>query len=138
MFKFKIMTIFALVFLFITESCNDSLNPLSDNLVNNDDTAVITSGPSSLAKAMTVMTRDTINEYWRLWGECLNEDLDIYYSDELIAHTTIDNAGGFHSVMHWRPINTIAYGVESVQGKIETEVFNAVQRWDNRHLRVRT
>jgi len=129
MFRFKIILISAVIILFITESCDEALNPMLKNQANSDDSAVITSGPSSLAKATTVMTKDTINEYWRLWGECLSETLAIYYSDELIAHTTIDNKGGYHTVMHWRPINTIAYGVESGNSWIPVGAVPIIQHY---------
>jgi len=104
--------IFIAAFLFVwLGGCQEGSNP-----IENPTSTIIAPAENpvdGLAKATTVMTKDTINEYWQLSGECLNEYLDIYYSDELTAHTTIDNAGGYHTIIHWRPINTIAYGVES-------------------------
>ena len=111
MLRSKILIfITTLVFIWMG-GCQEGSNPV-ENPISTITTPLETPF-IGLAKATTVMTKDTINEYWQLSGECLNELLDIYYSDELRVHTTIDNQGGFHTVMHWRPINTIAYGVES-------------------------
>jgi hypothetical protein len=87
-------------------SCQNSIDP--DEMSQADQTET-----GMLAKASTFMSKDTVVEYWYLSGECLEEMLHIYYEDELMIHTTIDNKGGYHAVMRWRPINTVAYGEDS-------------------------
>jgi hypothetical protein len=74
------------------------------------------SSTNGLVKATTFKSKEVIEEYWFLTGECLGEMLHINYRDELLLHTTLDGKGGYHMMMRWRPVGTVATG--AVTGRV--------------------
>ena len=90
---------FALVLLvsLIMLTCQDSANLVTTpEGISNEGT--------SFSKATVVNLKFTDPGSWTAWGECLGEWLYIEYSDYYNIHTTLDGNGGFHSVMHIRPV----------------------------------
>ena len=103
--NYKIV-VFCVIFFFCFLGCEQGLAPESTS--GEDELS-----DQYLAKATTFMSRELIEEYDYLSGECLDEMLHIYYRYEQLIHTILDGKGGFHAVIRYRPIGTVAYGADT-------------------------